>query len=136
MANEHNLIPCNKRTPRELSEMGKKGAIASNKVQAEKKAKLKTMQEIFEVILLKKPSEETINKIKEQFPELNENDINTFFVLNNNFLNKFSKDLSNDKINITEYIKVLEFVRDNIGQKPIERLELSTLNIVVNSNEE
>lgn len=37
MANEQNLIPMNKRTPRERREISRKGAIASNKAQAARK---------------------------------------------------------------------------------------------------
>lgn len=37
MANEQNLIPMNKRTPRERKEIARKGAIASNKAQAARK---------------------------------------------------------------------------------------------------
>lgn len=37
MANEKNLIPMNKRTPRERKEIARKGAIASNKAQAARK---------------------------------------------------------------------------------------------------
>lgn len=37
MANEQNLIPFNKRTPRERRELARKGAEASNKKQAERR---------------------------------------------------------------------------------------------------
>lgn len=37
MANEQNLIPMSKRTPRERREIARKGAMASNKVQAQRK---------------------------------------------------------------------------------------------------
>ena len=47
MANEQNLIPLNKRTERERKEISRKGAIASNKKQAEKK----TLRELLEIAL-------------------------------------------------------------------------------------
>ena len=46
MANEQNLIPMNKRTPRERTEIARKGAKATNK----KKAERKTLKE--ELLLL------------------------------------------------------------------------------------
>ena len=37
MANEQNLIPLNKRTPRERKEIARKGAEATNRIKAERK---------------------------------------------------------------------------------------------------
>ncbi len=45
MANEQNLIPNSKRSPREVRENGRKGGIASGKARREKK----TLREIMEV---------------------------------------------------------------------------------------
>ncbi len=118
--NKSRLDIIDKDIARKIQQKGQKASVEKKKA---KKARLQTMQEIFEVLLKKKPTDEVIKKIKDKFPELNDEDINTFFILNNNFIEKFSTDLANEKINITDYMKVLEFVRDNIGQKPVERTE-------------
>ena len=47
MANEQNLIPFSERTPRERSELGRKGNIASTKAKKEKK----TMKQMLEMCL-------------------------------------------------------------------------------------
>jgi len=121
MANEQNLIPINKRGKEEakiIRQMGQKAQRANQK-------KRKSMQEILSIIVDKKPSDDIIKKMKELYPSLNNNDINILFVLMNNFVSRLGK----DNISISEYMKGLEFLRDSMGEKPIEKSESTNINI-------
>lgn len=59
MANESNLIPMNKRTPRERQEISRKGAIASNKVQKEKKTIVNALKDLLQEEVLGKDGKTT-----------------------------------------------------------------------------
>ena len=61
MAKEDNLIPFNKMSQRERSEIARKGAIASNKVQKEKKTFKMALKELLEEEVMKdgKPTGKT-----------------------------------------------------------------------------
>lgn len=63
MANEKNLIPMNKRTPRERQEISRKGAAATNK----KKREQKTFREIAKIVLATEITDEGIIAVAEQF---------------------------------------------------------------------
>lgn len=63
MANEKNLIPMNKRTPRERQEISRKGAAATNK----KKREQKTFREIAKIVLSTEITDEGIIAVAEQF---------------------------------------------------------------------
>ena len=89
MANEQNLKSFSERTPRERSELGRKGAIAANK----KKAERKTLRE--ELLALLSVGE-TQNKIS---------------------LAMIEKAMNGDT-------KAFEIIRDTIGEKPKEKLEV------------
>lgn len=63
MANEKNLIPMNKRTPRERQEISRKGAAATNK----KKREQKTFREIAKIVLATEITDEGIIEVAQQF---------------------------------------------------------------------
>lgn len=63
MANEKNLIPMNKRTPRERQEISRKGAAATNK----KKREQKTFREIAKIVLATEITDEGIIAVAQQF---------------------------------------------------------------------
>ena len=63
MANEKNLIPMNKRTPRERQEISRKGAAATNKKRKEQK----TFREIAKIVLATEITDEEIVAVAEQF---------------------------------------------------------------------
>ena len=63
MANEQNLIPMNKRTPRERQEISRKGAAATNKKRKEQK----TFRELAKIVLATKITDEGIIETAKQF---------------------------------------------------------------------
>lgn len=109
MANEQNLIPITKRTPREQREISSKGGKAS----AEAKRKRKTMKEQTE-LLLSLPLRD--NKVKERLKGLGfetediDNQMATLMI-------QLDKALNGD-------IKSLELLRDLIGEKPQENIKV------------
>lgn len=91
MANKDNLIPLNERTQRERKQIATMGAIASNKVQKEKK-------------LIRQALEEKLNMRFDEY-------IN---VIIENAIDK--KDT-----------KSWETIRDTLGQKPIDKVQMETI---------
>lgn len=96
---QENLIPLNRRTPEEVKEITTKGAIASNKAQA----KRKTFKEIFELLLQDKSID-------------NAN-------ITNNELMAITMIAEAHKGNT----KAFEIVRDTVGEKPKEQMELGNI---------
>lgn len=94
-----NLIPLSERTPEEVKEITTKGAIASNKAQARRK----TFKEIFELLLQEKAID--------------------------------GSNLTNDELLALQMIaeahkgntKAFEIVRDTVGEKPREQMELGNI---------
>lgn len=98
--NDENLIPVTKRSEKEAREMSRKGGINSGKARRQKK----TFKELFE-IALSLQNEETGEQ----------NDIGITAAM-------IKKALSGD-------VKAFESIRDTIGQKPIEKQEISQVGI-------
>ena len=100
--NPQNLIPQNKRTPEERREVARKGGMASG----EARRKMKTFKEVLEQLLAKeivdKETGETIETIvaitAKQVAKANKGDTKAF-----------------------------EVIRDTLGQKPVERVEISDI---------
>ena len=94
-----NLIPLNRRTPEEVKQITTMGAIASNKEQARRK----TFKEIFELLLQDKAIDGSN--------------------LTNNELLALQMIQEARKGNT----KAFEIVRDTIGEKPKEQMELGNI---------
>jgi hypothetical protein len=120
MANEQNLIPANKLSKSEARKLGSKGGKRSGEVRQEKAKRKKTMQEMLSIILGRKPDAEIVESIKKQYPGINDEDINILFLLNNNFVSRLGK---GNNVSISEFMRALEFLRDSIGEKPVEKVE-------------
>lgn len=93
--NQENLIPFNERSKEEAREMGKKGGIASGKARKEKKL----LKDELEVIM------NNVNKDGKTYQEL----ISTALV----------------KEALKGNTKAYEIIRDTLGQKPKEEINLS-----------
>jgi hypothetical protein len=76
--NDENLIPFNERPPREHRELSRKGAYASNKVQAQNRMTHKVVQNLMKMKL----NADTVAALKEKFPFLEDGmDMQTAIVL-------------------------------------------------------
>lgn len=64
--NDENLIPFTERSPREHQELSRKGAIASNKVQKQKKM----MREVVQNLMKMELNADTVATLKEKLPFL------------------------------------------------------------------
>ena len=94
--NDENLIPVSQRTSSELREMTRKGGIKSGEVRRRKKA----FKELFDIALNMK-DEETGKK----------NDVTIVSAM-------IKKAKSGD-------VKAFESIRDTVGEKPVEKQEIS-----------
>lgn len=99
--NPQNLIPQNKRTPEERREIARMGQIAST----EAKRRKKTFREAMEALLEK----EVLDK--------NGNKIDLLTAISAKQIEKASKGDT----------KAFEVIRDTIGQKPVEKVEISDI---------
>lgn len=97
--NPQNLIPQNKKSPEERSRIARMGQIAST----EAKRRKKTFREAMEAILEK----EVLDK--------NGNKINLLTAISAKQIEKAGKGDT----------KAFEVIRDTIGQKPVERVEIT-----------
>lgn len=76
--NDENLIPFTERSAREHQELSRKGAIASNKVQKQKRM----MREVVQTLMKMELNQSTIEILKEKLPFLEEGmDMQTAIVL-------------------------------------------------------
>lgn len=122
--NDENLIPLNKRTPRERKEIAKKGAEASNRKQAEKKA--------FKEIL------ETLATIDVERFTTDEAVLNELETINPEFAKKIDvKSVIAARI-IHKALKgdlyAIGFLRDTIGEKPVDKQEISGEGVQITFN--
>lgn len=109
----NNLIPNSKRTTKELKEMGRKGGIASG----ESKRRARLWREIIEDKMTK-PIEEVIKSEKnKRYKKKYGADI----VIEDGIINaQIEKGLAGDT-------KSAEFLRDTMGQKPTEKVEIQPI---------
>lgn len=107
MANEQNLIPLNKRSKSVQREIQEKGRQANKQKWAEKKL----FKDLFKEML---DDTET---------ELDGETMTTRTAV----VKKAVKYLTDPSIDLDakDYIKVLEFIRDTVGEKPSEKVDLS-----------
>jgi len=113
MTNQQNIDPykfkkgC--RTSEEQRKIAKIGGIASGEAKREKK--------LFKQIL-----EEQLSKLNLNGKSNKEMSIEKIFSL-----------LSSDKIKPNDYIRVMEFIRDTVGEKPTEKVENINPQVVINN---
>ena len=110
MINQNNLIPMNKRSKEEQRELARKGGIASQQKQKEKKTMRGQLQMLL-ALQLKDPK--TVKKLKEM-------GIDTTNIDNRMALNValWTKALSGD-------VQAYNSLRDTIGEKPTDKTEMT-----------
>ncbi len=99
----------------ETSEIGRKGAEKSNKVQKENK----DWANIAQMFLTHKASESNIKKIKKLYPDLDESRIDIMATINSKLV---SQAVSGD-------IRSVEFLRDTAFGKPVQTIKQTNRNI-------
>lgn len=114
MANEQNLIPFNERTEKEQREIAKKGGIASQKVQAEKREQKKTIAQALELILNAKIPDAMAKKMQAQ-TGVSELDYRTALAYS-----VISTGIKKGDAN------ALRVIADYIGEKPADNLNINT----------
>jgi len=115
MANEQNLIPFTSEQSREEAKMnGRKGGIASGKARREKKAFRETLEAIL-LLSMENGEGKDIDDIQ-SFAELNGQNISVQEAI---LIAQVKKAMDGDT-------KAAEYVRDSIGQKPSDKLQLDT----------
>ena len=122
--NDENLIPLNKRTPRERKEISKKGAAASNRVQKEKKTFKQLIETMMEMDIERfTTNEEVITQLYNINPELAQKvDVKT--VISARLLDKA---LKGD-------LYAVGMVRDQIGEQVTNKQEVVNTNLNIESN--
>lgn len=115
MANEKNLIPFTSDQSREEAKKnGRKGGIASGKA----KRKKIIFKEIFEHISnVKLSNEKHIQKLKELYPEVTEDEMNYGVLSAFRILEK----------SLSGSTKAFEIVRDTMGQAPVQKQEITNI---------
>lgn len=107
--NIQNLKPC--RTTEEARERGRKGAAVANALRQ----KRKQLKELAKAILDNGIQDDSqIEKIREQLPDLNKQDVTWGLAL---LLKQFEKAKDGDP-------KAFELLRDTSGQKPIDQQQI------------
>lgn len=115
MANEQNLIPNNERSPNEVRENGRKGGKASAKKRQQNKTFKELCNQFANNII-------TNEKLKKQLVELG--------ITDNEVSNKMAMVVALWKEAIKGNTRAFELYRDTIGEKPIEKTEISGTGIV------
>lgn len=110
MANEQNLKPFDSNQSREEAKKnGQKGGIKSG----ESKRLKKTMAEIGQSLAEAKPSKKLVEKTREIFPHLTEEEVNNKLLLMAKLYEQAMKG----------NLKAIEMFRDTIGEQPINKHE-------------
>ena len=116
MANEDNLVSLADRTTEEQREIARKGGIASQKAQKEKKDQKKTIAQALELILNAKLPDKMAKKMQEQ-TGVSEIDYRTALAFS-----VISTGIAKGDAN------ALRIVADYIGEKPADNINVSTDN--------
>ena len=116
MANEDNLVSLADRTTEEQREIARKGGIASQKAQKEKKEQKKTIAQALEMILNAKLPDEMAKKMQKQ-TGVSELDYRTALAYS-----VISAGIKKGDAN------ALRIVADYIGEKPADNINVSTDN--------
>ena len=99
----------------ETAEIGRKGAIKSNKIQKENK----DWAEVSRMFLLHKASKSNVKKIKKLYPKLDESKIDMMATITSKVLSQASQG----------DIKSIEFLRDTAFGKPVQTIQQTNRNI-------
>ena len=122
--NDENLIPLNKRSPRERKEISKKGAEATNKKKAEKKA----FKEIFETLMqLDIERFTTDEEVLEALALINPEYAQKADVKSVISARVLHKALKGD-------MYAIGFLRDTIGEQPTQKQEISGEGVQITFN--
>lgn len=115
MANEENLKPFTSDQNREEAKKnGRKGGIASGKAKRKKIVYKKIFEEITQLKLSK---ENHIQKLKELYPEVTEDEMNYGVLSAFRILEK----------SLSGSTKAFEIVRDTMGQAPVQKQEITNI---------
>jgi hypothetical protein len=109
---QDNLIPNSERTPEELRSMTKKGGINSGIARRKKK----TFAELAKAMMDCKPTETQLKMIKEVFPDLEIEEVTNRALMIQKQMDKAVTDGDT---------KAFEVLRDTIGEKPSDKLEMT-----------
>lgn len=107
MANEENLIPFDQRTESEQREIRSKGGKASGQSRREKKLFKDLFKEMLDDTETDLDGEMMVTRkavVKKAFKYLTDPDID---------------------LDAKDYVRVMEFIRDTIGEKPSDKVDLS-----------
>ena len=126
MANEENLLKAENLTSKELRERAKKGGIASVKARKQKKAFRETLEALL-YMPMKNGEEVSVEDIQ-NFASIRGQNIS---VQESILIAQIKKAMKGDT-------RAAEYVRDTIGQKPVDKIEADVdmeLNITVDYGE-
>jgi hypothetical protein len=112
--NKNNLITNDKRTPSELREIAKKGGKASGKARREKRL----FKDLMSEVLQQKPTEYIERQISQIFPEIDKELMTNKLGM---VANLYKTALDTDS---KQSVKAFEVIRDTIGEKPVEKVEV------------
>ena len=112
VGNQKNLIPNSQRTPEELRAM----TIKAGKASGVARRKKKTFAEIAKAMMDCKPNQEQLKVLKGIFPQINPDDITNRTLMIKKQIDKAVKDGDT---------KSFEVLRDTVGEKPSDKLEMT-----------
>ena len=113
--NNENLKP--PESSNKARELGQLGGIASGK---SKRRKMAMRELISELVNMPISDKKIIEKFTKFFPELDENSIN---YINLAFM-RVIQDITDISTKPLDRIKIIEFLRDTLGEKPIENIKI------------
>ena len=113
MANPENLIPNSERSPKQLREQTRKGGIASGKARREKKQFRETLEAIL-FMPMKDGKDISVDEIQ-NFAAIKGKNISVQEAI---LISQVQKAMKGDT-------RAAEYVRDTIGQKPSDKLDLN-----------
>lgn len=112
MANEDNLIPV--RTEEEAREKGRRGGIASGEARRRKK----TIKETLDILLECKPTDKDLALMRAQGVDV-DNDATYRQAIAFSIVNRAMKGNA----------RAFELIRDTVGEKPVEKIEQTNIDV-------
>ena len=109
MANEQNLKPQNTRTKAEQREIARKGGIASGKARRERRALRDLMESRLD------------GTVEYKGEELSRKDVMAALAID-----MLTDPGARDRLSASEFVRAFEMVRDTLGEKPSEKVEVAT----------
>jgi hypothetical protein len=95
----------------ETAAIGRKGALASNKVQKQKK----TMQQLAQMMASCKPSKKVQKQLKDLFPDIDHDSIDNSVLMLSKIFEKAVRE---------QDVRAFEVFRDTAGEKPVDKKEV------------